>query len=828
MRTLVIASALAIGGSAVPLAAQTTLDYPVGQFELYPRDSGVRANLGNTPQTVYVEMVRIEGAAWLRIYFAMVELAPGSTVRMTSMLDGEVQELDADGLMMWQDTSAYFNGDTVMVELIAAPKSKRNRMVIDQVSRTMAAQAVGGCTFPCGICGADDRLPSNENWSGRLLPVGCTASVWNEASCLVSAGHCITGGLTVQFNVPDSNPNCSTNNPPIADQFPVLATSFTNGGVGNDWSVLTTGTNNLGQTIFERYGELRPIATTPPAVGQALDVWGFGIDDQCTLSQTQQTSGGAVGTVSGSFFDHTVDITCGSSGSAIIRNGEILGIVTHCPCPGIATRVDLASFAAARDALCRPFLPNCGDGQVDPGENCSNCPQDVQCPPGENCVGGVCQGGNPACPGAGDCCAANGSPGCSNETCCNIICACDPFCCDTTWDEFCAGQGFGGSGCGAELLCGLCGGGGTNNTCDNADPISDGTTAFDTTGTTTDGPPLPAACDEGFGLAFVNDIWFAYTASCTGTVTVSTCNAASFDTRLAAYLGTGCPPATLVGCNDDGAGCAGFTSQMTFSATQGQSYLLRVGSFDTSGTGTLTVSCASLCGNGVADPGENCLNCPQDIQCPPLFECVGGVCQPLCGNGVADPGENCSTCPQDIQCPPGFECVGGVCQPLCGNGVVDPGEDCANCPQDVECPPGTECIGGVCVDLCGNGVVDPGEDCSTCPADVSCPPGEACVGGVCEPLCGNGVADPGEDCSTCPQDITCPPGTACVGGVCVADCPQDVNGDGNINVLDLIDLLLCFGNPAVPGCEAEDVNGGGTVNVLDLIDLLLLFGTTCP
>ena len=59
-------------------------------------------------------------------------------------------------------------------------------------------------------------------------------------------------------------------------------------------------------------------------------------------------------------------------------------------------------------------------------------------------------------------------------------------------------------------------------------------------------------------------------------------------------------------------------------------------------------------------------------------------------------------------------------------------------------------------------------------------------------------------------------------------CPEDVNGDGTIDVLDLIDLLLCFGQPATPGCEAEDVNGDGTVNVLDLIDLLLAFGTACP
>ncbi len=59
-------------------------------------------------------------------------------------------------------------------------------------------------------------------------------------------------------------------------------------------------------------------------------------------------------------------------------------------------------------------------------------------------------------------------------------------------------------------------------------------------------------------------------------------------------------------------------------------------------------------------------------------------------------------------------------------------------------------------------------------------------------------------------------------------CPTDVNGDGVTNVLDLIDLLLCFGQPATGDCEDEDINGDGDVDVLDLIDLLLAFGTTCP
>ncbi len=60
-------------------------------------------------------------------------------------------------------------------------------------------------------------------------------------------------------------------------------------------------------------------------------------------------------------------------------------------------------------------------------------------------------------------------------------------------------------------------------------------------------------------------------------------------------------------------------------------------------------------------------------------------------------------------------------------------------------------------------------------------------------------------------------------------CSVDVNGDGSVNVLDLVQLLLCFGVPATPPCDTgQDVNGDGNINVLDLVDLLVAFGTVCP
>jgi hypothetical protein len=51
----------------------------------------------------------------------------------------------------------------------------------------------------------------------------------------------------------------------------------------------------------------------------------------------------------------------------------------------------------------------------------------------ETCA--VCGAG---CPGSGNCCEANGSPGCEIFFCCAQVCASDPFCCDTVWDQTCA------------------------------------------------------------------------------------------------------------------------------------------------------------------------------------------------------------------------------------------------------------------------------------------------------------------------------------------------------------------------------------------------------
>ena len=106
----------------------------------------------------------------------------------------------------------------------------------------------------------------------------------------------------------------------------------------------------------------------------------------------------------------------------------------------------------------------------------------------------------------------------------------------------------------------------TNDNCEDAIPIFVGETPFDTTGAITDGLPHLACQFDG---QTYHDIWFQYISSCYSEGTVSTCNNADYDTDLVVYDGCypdiPCPPGDeyLLGCNDDGADCTGFTSEVT-------------------------------------------------------------------------------------------------------------------------------------------------------------------------------------------------------------------------------------------------------------------------
>lgn len=192
--------------------------------------------------------------------------------------------------------------------------------------------------------------------------------------------------------------------------------------------------------------------------------------------------------------------------------------------------------------------------------------------------GGVC--GDPA---AGACDVANGTPGCDDGECCSNVCAEDPYCCDTAWDSLCVS--------GAAVLC-FGGDPPKNDLCVDAIDLGSGdsVTPFSSLGALTDGIELPPEC-ESFGEIIIRaDIWFTWTATTNETVVISTCNDANFDSRLALWEGD-CDNLSLVACNDDGLGCAGFTSELISPVVAGTTYIIQLGGYlpPAQGDGNLTI-----------------------------------------------------------------------------------------------------------------------------------------------------------------------------------------------------------------------------------------------
>ncbi|MBM44368.1 MAG: hypothetical protein CMJ36_05085, partial [Phycisphaerae bacterium] len=351
------------------------LSWPTGDVARVDVSTGLLVNPLPQKHVVYEEIIRIEQSGWIRLYFGDVILEKDSVIRVTSLLDGETMILDEEMLATWNYTTAYFNGGAVRVEIEAASMSTDNMMEIDYVGFFDISDHDRGDS--CGICGNDDRTPESDTRFARLMPVGCSATVYNTDSCMVTAGHCLFyGSPVVQFNVPASNSNCSTNNPPVADQFPVLTESGLNGGVGYDYGAMLAGTNSSGETPYDRYGVYVPLADSIPGSGTA-SVTGYGVDDECTRSQTEQYHSGPISYTDATTIVYDIDVTYGNSGSSILYNNEIIGVVTHCSysCENYGTRIDTSGFVGAMAEACD------GEGPP-PGE----------CPSGEieDCFGNCC------------------------------------------------------------------------------------------------------------------------------------------------------------------------------------------------------------------------------------------------------------------------------------------------------------------------------------------------------------------------------------------------------------------------------------------------------
>ncbi|MEM7260978.1 MAG: PKD domain-containing protein [Planctomycetota bacterium] len=220
--------------------------------------------------------------------------------------------------------------------------------------------------------------------------------------------------------------------------------------------------------------------------------------------------------------------------------------------------------------------------------------------------------------------------------------------------------------------------------CATATPVGEGSFPFDTTGTALDGP---ADCDGNMG----NDVWFLYTATVTGNVSINTCGSPGSltDTVICVYDGAAaCPIAGDVGIGSDddtcaaGGGGSAFNSEVVVSVTAGDSFYVQVGGWNgAEGDSALNIGVLEVCDNGVDDDGDGDTDCADS-------ECVGeAACLEAgnCGDGIDNDLDGLTDCDDD-------DCDSdGLCTELdCDDGVDNDGDGFTDC-DDVDCDASPAC-----------------------------------------------------------------------------------------------------------------------------------------
>ncbi|MCC6229309.1 MAG: hypothetical protein IT432_08800 [Phycisphaerales bacterium] len=331
-------------------------------------------------QVVFATFVGSEGAPWLRLAFESLVLAGdpanenAARLKITSMGDGAVQWLNAETASQWRMTSAFMNGDTVLVELFASPGTGPSRIVMTGV--TVGEDSVGRRS----ICGnTDDRQLSYDDRNARHS-VGCSSWLINDLnSMFLTAGHCgTTTGHVMEFKVPLSNASGSLLHPGPEHQFVVEATSVqgVNGGIGNDWGYFGVSANaNTGLTPYQSYGLRHVLGNAGAPSGHTIRITGYGTVSSPvspTWNQVQKTHTGLYTALSGTNVQYAVDTTGGNSGSCVLNNttGFAIGIHTHAGCStsGGANNGTAVQLSSLQTALANP-AGICKSGKGTPAGN---------------------------------------------------------------------------------------------------------------------------------------------------------------------------------------------------------------------------------------------------------------------------------------------------------------------------------------------------------------------------------------------------------------------------------------------------------------------------
>lgn len=398
--------------------------------------------------------------------------------------------------------------------------------------------------------------------------------------------------------------------------------------------------------------------------------------------------------------------------------------------------------------------------------------------------GDVTQG---ICPGLGDCCDPNGTPGCNDSSCCNLVCNLYPLCCSIGWDQGCAD--FAGTLCDAEACPAACPGAG------------DCCQAHDT-----------PSCDDAFccDLVCTQDAFCCdgvWTQGCADLADIL-CPDLCLPADPCPGQGDCCLANDTIGCGDQ-ACCETICAEDPFCCT---------GRWDSICANLADNLCVPLC-SGFCPSSGNCCSPHAGGGCDNA-NCCDAVCSsdPSCCSGEWGP--DCVTLAESLcsntyggGCPGEESCCethdsSGCSDAACCNIVCADKSFCCFLDWNFEC---VGIARDFCGDLCTNPPVCPGAgDCCLTGGtpgcdDVSC----------CQRVCAENPA-----CCSGAWDATC---VTTAGDLCGLTCQCPLFGDFDANgVIDLADVAWfqrCFtgpdGGPVAPACTCGDAANNGDIDLVD-------------
>jgi hypothetical protein len=281
---------------------------------------------------------------------------------------------------------------------------------------------------------------------------------------------------------------------------------------------------------------------------------------------------------------------------------------------------------------------------------------------------------------------------CTPDVCLYGAC-CDRYGCEMLTAEDCAAVA--GNFLGNGIVCQLDTCPPVNDSCATALPVTDGTPAVEGDNNLASWEDdAEASCQEWSD----KDVWYVYTATCTGTIAVDTEGSGQWDTILSVWDECG---GTEIACDDDSG--TDSLSYLTFEAIAGESYYIRLASlWGVGGNFHINIACTE------APQGACCLGGACAVDYHLTCEAAGGR---YAGDGTGCSGSDCNTNGIEDIC----DILGGASRDCNSNGIPD------ECDLDA----------GTSVDLDSDGVPD------ECDPDCN---GNSIIDG-CDVSCAGGCAE---------------------------------------------------------------------------------------